>query len=54
MILTVPHPEVFLGEAGFSTSVARRKTASQLKGPGANLSPPQWGPGAKPRTILGI
>ena len=44
----------FLGGAGFSMSVARRKTVLQLVSLGAAVSPPQWGPGTKPRKILAI
>ena len=48
------HIQKFFGEAGFSVSVARRKTALQLGGLGGAVSPPQWGPGAKPQKILAI
>ena len=44
----------FFWGAGFSTSVARRKTVVQLGGLGSAVSPPQWGPGTKPQKILAI
>ena len=43
----------FFWGAGFSTSVARRKTVVQLGGLGSAVSPPQWGPGTKPQKIFG-
>ena len=44
----------FLGGAGFSTSVARRKTVVQLDSLGGAVSPPQWSLGTKPWKILAI
>ena len=41
--------QMFLGEAGFSTIVARRKTASQLEGLGGPVSPPHGVWGQSPR-----
>ena len=43
----------FWGGAGFSTSVARRKTIVQLGSLGGAVSPPQWGPGTTPQKIFG-
>ena len=48
--------QLFLG-AGFSASVARRKTVVQLGslvGGRGTVNPPQCGPGANPREIVGI
>ena len=44
----------FFWEASFLTSVARRKTALQVGDLGGVVSPPQWGPGAKPWKFLTI
>ena len=41
----------FMG--GTSTSVARRKTIVQSGVWGGTVSPPQWGPGAKPWKFFG-
>ena len=45
---------IFWGGAGFSMSVAKRKTVVQLGSLGSTVSPPQWGPGTKPQKILAI
>lgn len=44
----------FFREAGFSTSLARRKIAVQLGTLGSAANPPQWAPGTKPWKILAI
>ena len=44
----------FLGGAGFSTSVARRKTVALLGSLGSAVSPPQWVLGIKPQKIVAI
>ena len=45
------HIQQFFGGAGFSTSVARRKTILQLGSLRGAVSPPQWDPGTKSTKI---
>ena len=50
---TMPYPAIFW-DAGFSTSVARRKTVVRLRSLGDAVNSPKTSPRVKPKKILAI